>query len=175
MVICVSLKEKITKFLSFFTPPYAEFFGSIATNEKNKLFVVNVSHRFCDGGFIKFLLDKLNNHEYPTEISILPRFSTDIFKDEIANSRTISAPINDKSIFRFRPNQLASPINTYKIQAHTDIKMKANQTYFLYETLKNNFLYQIKRCDYKQFDFIRWISKQLKHKKSVPDLKKFVQ
>lgn len=56
--------------------------------------------------------------------------------------------------------------------------VQKNQTYFLYlhiETLKNNFLYQIKRCDYKQFDFIRWISKQLKHKKNVPDLKKFVQ
>lgn len=110
-----------------FTPSYEESFGSIATNEKNKLFVVNVSHRFCDGGFFKFLLDNLNKGQYPTELPILPRFATDIFQDEIKNSPTITAPMNDKSIYRFLPNKLASPINPIIYQAHSDIKMKANE------------------------------------------------
>lgn len=119
-----------------FTPSYEESFGSIATSDKNKLFVVNVSHRFCDGGFFKFLLDKFNNHEYPSEIPIIPRFASDIFKDEIQKAPSMAAPINDRSIFRFRPNKLASPIKPATYQAHYDIKMKANE-FKTYDQSKN--------------------------------------
>ena len=120
-----------------FTPPYEESFGSIATNEKNKLFVVNVSHRFCDGGFFKFLLDKLNNREYPSELPIQPRFASEIFKEEIKNAPTITAPINDENIFRFKPNKLNSLSHPATHQAHYDIRMKASD-FKTYDPSKNS-------------------------------------
>lgn len=119
-----------------FTPDVKDSFGSIATNEKNKLFVLNVSHRFSDGGFFKFLLDEFNKGEYPKETPILPRFTNDIFSKEIKEAPVITPPLNDKSIFRFNPNKLASPNLPATHCTHYDIKMKASE-FKTYDPIKN--------------------------------------
>lgn len=120
-----------------FTPPKEEAFGSIAINEKNKIFVLNVSHRFCDGGFFKYLLDKFSKKEYPNQTPMLPRFSSDIFKEEIKNAPVIKSFMNDENIFRFTPNKLASTTSTNHYYVNYDIKMKANE-FKTYDRSKNS-------------------------------------
>lgn len=90
-----------------FTPPSNVAFGSLATNDKNKIVVLNASHRFCDGGFFKFLLDHYNNKHFPKKVPILPHFSSDIFRDQIQNSPDLTPFLNDPLITRFCPVRLS--------------------------------------------------------------------
>lgn len=120
-----------------FTPPKEESFGSIAINEENKIIALNVSHRFCDGGFFKFLLDKFNKHEFPEQLPILPRFSAEIFRNEINDAPDIKSLFNDPSIFRLIPNKITTKTHPSSYFINYDIKMKANE-FKAYDESKNS-------------------------------------
>lgn len=120
-----------------FTPPKEEAFGSIAINEKNKIIALNVSHRFCDGGFFKFLLDKFSKHEFPEQFPILPRFTAEIFKREIDNAPNIKSSANDTSIFRLIPNKITKRKHPSSYFINYDINMKATE-FKTYDKSKNS-------------------------------------
>lgn len=125
-----------------FTPPYNEAFGTLATNEKNKIIALNASHRFCDGGFFKFLLNHYNNKYFPKNTPILPKFSSDIFKEEIQNSPDLTPFVNDPKITRFHPSKLPS---------NTEIN-KMNKFESLYN-INNNYNYGKNVVDPKDHQF----------------------
>ena len=97
------------------TPESDEAFGCIATNDHQV--VLNASHRFCDGGFFKFLMDHFPNA--PKEQPIIPRFTNDLFRDQIKNAPDGFIPYPyDTELSRIHPKSL--PLN----QSHKFIKLQ---------------------------------------------------
>lgn len=106
-----------------FTPPPDKAFGSIAYNDENKIVVLNTNHRFCDGGFFKFLMSNYTDHIYPKETPHFPRFTSDVFKDQIAKAPDIVPFVNDESVTRIKNIRPNSNINLVsKNQASRDFK-----------------------------------------------------
>ncbi|OHT14586.1 hypothetical protein TRFO_14991 [Tritrichomonas foetus] len=110
-----------------FTPDFRNTLGTISVN-KNKL-VLNILHSFCDGGFMKILI---NNFQKPT-ISNKPDlvFPTDIeveYKDRIENSPNVLTSefepnltrcfSHDKNEKNFDQNSKYTKFYTIKMDSH---------------------------------------------------------
>lgn len=100
-----------------FTPPYDVAFGSIAVNEENKIIILNANHRFCDGGFFKFLMKNYTMNTPPKEVPLFPRFTSDLYADQIANAPDILSYLNDPNMTRIKS---IKPVTTIKM-AKTNI------------------------------------------------------
>lgn len=106
-----------------FTSPYDKTFVSIAYNEENKIIVLNTNHRFCDGGFFKFLMSCYTDHIAPKEIPHFPRFTSDVFREQIKKVPAMIPFVNDENMTRIhniRPNNHIKCIA--KNQASRDLK-----------------------------------------------------
>lgn len=100
-----------------FTPPTNVAFGSIAVNEENNIIVLNANHRFSDGGFVRFLMQRVAKKSYPKETPIWPKFTSDVFKDEIAAAPEMSSAFTDPELTRIR-----------KIKPNNEIKLISRNT-----------------------------------------------
>ncbi|OHT17274.1 hypothetical protein TRFO_41161 [Tritrichomonas foetus] len=82
---------------TFCTPEYSESFASLGYNDSK--IVLNIQHRYSDGGYFKFLVDNYGNP--PSSLTKIPKSSNLVFKDEISSSPTVPQLPYDERLTRF--------------------------------------------------------------------------
>lgn len=113
--------QEVGRFVGMnFTPPYNVAFGAIAVNEDNNIIVLNANHRFCDGGFFKFLMKNYTLNTPPKETPHFPRFTSDLYEKQIENAPEILSYLNDPNMTRIKQFK---PVPTIKM-AKTNIYSK---------------------------------------------------